>query len=498
MPVRVVNAEESGALDAAAIASGIPSRALMRTAAFNAASVLCARYPNELRRGVTVFTGPGNNGGDGWALASALDAAGISVCVREVVAARTPDALAERQLAAPHLLNDTTPMGGVIVDAMLGTGSSGELRGAIVHAAAELADARRHGAIVIALDLPSGVDATVGAAHECVIADLTISFGSCKRGTLVSRAQCGEIVVVDIVLGEYPKVLPSLVDETFVRANTPRIAPDAHKGTRRSVAIVAGAGNLAGAAILAATGALRSGAGLVKVVTASQNMSAVHSALPEALVAPLEDAASAITGWADAILLGPGLGQDEQMKWFVRETLRAWRGAIVLDADALNVFSGELGELAELLHDRPAIITPHPGEMARLVGRDVEYVLRNRFDIGLEVARNIGATVLLKGTPTVVSSPDGVRQVIASGTPVLATGGSGDALGGMIATLLAQGCAPNVAASCAAWVHGRAAELTPGVRGYRLMDVLNRLPQAWSLDGAAPRYPLLATLPALS
>lgn len=497
MPVCVVNAEESVSLDAAAIASGIPSRALMRAAAFNAASLICARYPEQLLRGATVFTGPGNNGGDGWALASALDAVGITVTVREIIAARTTDARAEREIAN-RLLNADASARGVIVDAMLGTGSTGELRGAISHAAAEIQMARQHGAIVVALDLPSGVDATRGATGATVLADFTISFGSCKRGALISRAACGEIAVIEIGLNEQSTDLPLLVDATFVRVHTPRIAADAHKGTRKSVAVVAGGAHMGGAAILAATGALRSGAGLVKVVTAAQNMTAVHSRIPEALVAPLSDAVSAVTGWADAVLIGPGLGQTDATASCVRDVLANWSGPVVVDADALNSFDGDIVALRDALNGRPAIITPHPGEMSRLASRDVQYVLDNRFDIGSEVARSIGATVLLKGTPTVISLPDGRRFVVASGSPVLATGGSGDALGGMIATLLAQGCEPGIAATCATWVHGHAAELTRGVRGYRLMDVLDRLAQAWSLDLPATRYPVLASLPSLA
>jgi len=479
----------------------------MRAAAFNAASVLCSRYPDAIRRGVTIFTGPGNNGGDGWALAGALHASGVEVRVREIVPAKAADAIAERECVLPRLSNAAIAGNvaiapcGVVVDAMLGTGSSGAPRAPISDAVTELANARLAGSCVVALDLPSGVDANTGASvgsTRSAVADLTISFGSCKRGALISRAECGEITVVDIGIGVSDETLPVLVDAKFVRENTPPIAPDAHKGTRKSIAIVAGAGNMGGSAILAATSALRSGAGLVKVITASQNISSVHSRLPEALAAPLEDTAAAVADWADVVLIGPGLGRDDQIKWFVRDTLRVWRGPVVLDADALNAFDGQLGELAGLLHGRAAIITPHPGEMARLIGHDVRYVLDNRYDIGLQVASEIGATVLLKGTPTVVTSPDGARHVIASGTQVLATGGSGDALGGMVATLLAQGCAPDIAASCAAWVHGRAAELTPGVRGYRLTDVLEYLPQAWSPDVAAPRYPILATLPSLS
>jgi len=500
MPVRVVSAEESVALDAAAIASGIPSRALMRAAAFNAATIISARYADLLSRGVLVYTGSGNNGGDGWALASALHAAGVRVHVREIAAARSPDAVTERGTAT-QLIASALIGAGIVIDAMIGTGNTGTLSGAFLQGAREIADARSNGSVVVALDLPSGVNATSGATPGAVVADLTISFGSCKRGSLISRAECGEIVIVDIGLGappaSPPTTLPTLVDASFVKNNTPRIAPDAHKGTRKSVAIVAGADRMGGAAILAATGALRSGAGLVKVITASANISAVHSRIPEALVGSLDEAASSVRGWADVVLIGPGLPSDVATRSFIRNLLAEWRGPVVVDAGAINAFDGDLTSLGSTLRGRPAILTPHPGEFARLVDRDVKFVLDNRFDIGLDVAREVGAAVLLKGTPTVVCGSDGTRHVVAAGTQVLATGGSGDALGGIVATLLAQGCAPDTAAACAAWVHGRAAELTPGVRGYRLTDVLERLPDAWKLDDTSLQYPAVASLPRL-
>jgi len=508
MAARVVNAEESVALDAAAIASGIPSRALMRAAAFNSASLICARFPGQLRRGATVVTGPGNNGGDGWALASALDAAGVNVQVREVVPSRTPDAIAEREISV-RLVTNGPMASGVIVDAMLGTGSTGGLRDPMLDAATEIAAARTRGAVVVSLDLPSGVDATRGVVPAptdtnndaqlpaTVVADMTVSFGSCKRGCLISRAACGEIVVVEIGLGAVAATLPSLVDAAFVRNNIPSIAPDAHKGTRRSVAIVAGSANMGGAAILAATGAMRSGVGMVQVITAPGNVAPMHTRIPEALVASLDKASATIQNWADAVLIGPGLGRDDATRELIRSVLSSWRGPVVVDAGALSAFDGDMDALSDILRGRPAVVTPHPAELGRLIGRNVKYVLDNRFDVGPDVARKLGAAVLLKGTPTVVSDTDGERLVVASGTQVLATGGSGDALGGIVATLLAQGCAPGIAAACAAWVHGRAAELTPGVRGYRLTDVLDRLPQAWTLDVPAMQYPVLASLPAL-
>lgn len=503
MPVRVASAREAAAVDAAAVASGIPSSALMRVAAANAATVIAGRC-GTMSSGVTIYTGPGNNGGDGWAVARSLAAAGVHVRVREVVESTSPDALRERD--AFHARSGesgpdagSTELGpGVIVDAILGTGATGQPRGAIAEAVRSINALHDRGALVVALDVPTGLDATSGAHAACVSADITISFGTFKRGTLTARGVCGKIVVVDIGLGCVTADVPPLVDAPYVDANTPAISASAHKGNRGKLAIIAGAAGMGGAAILAAEGALRSGIGLVKVVTAPQHVGAINSRLPEALTAPLADAVTSVTNWADAVLVGPGLGHDDSARTLVRNVLRQWRGAVVVDADALNVFDGDIAQLAELLVGRPALITPHPAELARLVSRDVTDVLAERFDIGVDVARRLGATVLLKGTPTVISAPDGKRHVVAAGTPVLATGGSGDALGGMIATLMAQHCTPAVAAACGAWVHGRAAELTPGVRGFALPDVLERFPDAWRIgDVLAQTYPILAALPSV-
>ena len=497
MPVQVVTAEESAARDAAAIAGGVPARALMRAAAFNAASVVADYCGARLSGGVTVFCGAGNNGGDGWALAGAFRRAGVAVSVREVAEARTEDARAERATLVELMLNGPVTAA-VIIDALVGTGSRGKLRGAAAVAAGEIEAARARGATVVSLDLPSGVDANEGATDGCVNADLTISFGAMKRGALVSRHACGEIVVVDIGIDAPHDSTPSLVDAGFVRKHIPRIAADAHKGTRKSVAIIAGGENMGGAAIIAATATLRSGAGLVQVITAPANVTAVHTQIPEALVAPLEKAYATIENWADAVLIGPGLGTDPRTRDFIRDLVVRWRGPIVLDAGALSAFDGDSDALARSLRGRPAIITPHPGELAGLLGCNIGDVLRARFDIGSELAKQIGAVVLLKGTPTVAFDTDGARFVSAAGTPVLATGGSGDALSGIVATLLAQDCTPVIAAACAAWIHGRAGELTLGVRGHRLTDVLDHLPEAWRTDVTATAYPVLARLPAVA
>lgn len=498
MSVRVTSAAESSALDAAAISSGIPSRALMRVAAANAATVIASRYREQLARGVQVYTGAGNNGGDGWVVAAALAAAGAPVNVCEAIEARTADALAEREAALARVSRGEAPAG-IVIDALLGTGSRGAPEGGVANAVRAINAARTRGSTVVALDIPTGLDATSGAtADPCVAADLTVTFGTVKRGTLVSRAVCGQIAVVDIGLPHVPGPHPLLIDAAYVRSHVPVIAPDAHKGTRASVAIIAGARTMGGAAIDAAEGALRSGAGLVKVVTDPANVGAVHERLPEALTATIDTALDAIDDWADAVVIGPGLGHDTTARALVHAVLEQWRGPIVLDADALNVYDGELDLLASVIAGRAAVITPHPAEFARLVRRSVSDVLAERFDIGAPLARDLQAAVLLKGTPTVITAADGTRLVCAAGTAALATGGSGDVLSGMVGTLLAQGIAPLDAAACAAWVHGRAAELTPGVRGTRLQDVVEHLAPAWRLDATPSTYPVLATLPSLA
>ena len=243
---------------------------------------------------------------------------------------------------------------------------------------------------------------------------------------------------------------------------------------------------MAGATILCGEGALRSGIGLLRIVAAPVNAVAVHAAVPAALFqewpstpAALEKLASS----SDVIAIGPGLGNSPTTRELVERILLAWSGPVVIDADALNVFAGDTDSLATLLRGRPSIITPHPAEMGRLIGVSTEDVLANRFEIGADLARQLGGAVLLKGTPTVIFSTDGSRYVSAAGTAALATGGSGDVLTGISSTLLAHMTAnesPAVAAACAAFIHGRAAELCEFVRGTTLDDILGKLPAAWN------------------
>jgi ADP-dependent NAD(P)H-hydrate dehydratase / NAD(P)H-hydrate epimerase len=474
-----------------------------------AAAEIAIRHSHALPRGVLVLAGPGNNGGDGWVVARALAQSGADVRVIAPAGAKSEDCIAERGLARPSVtdvpwtLNAVYSGEGIVVDALLGTGASGAMSGEIATAVKVLEIARQRGAIIVAVDLPSGLDATTGETNGAVRADTTITFGSIKRGHLVARGTCGTIVVVDIGLKDDARHATFLTDGWNVAAHLPRIDVSAHKGMRKKLVLHGGAPAMAGAVILGLRAALRSGIGMVKAMVHPSSVDAVHIAVPAALVEawPAIDDVSH-DEWADVLVIGPGLGRTGETRRAVESATRRFRGPLLLDADALAVFDGDLDGLRAVVGTggRAVLITPHIVEMARLVGESPETVLERRFEIGAVVARKTGATVLLKGVPTIVSSPDGSQVVVAAGTPALATGGSGDVLTGIAGTLLAQMAdAPRAAASIAAWIHGRAAELTgPRVRGTTLDDVLEMLPHAWSIDAAPPRYPIVAELPAVT
>ena len=513
--VRVVSAEEAAARDRSAIQAGIPSRALMQRAGAASAAEIALRFGRSLRGGVLVFAGPGNNGGDAWVVARALAAAGVAVRVCEPVPAATTDARAERELAVPHVelvsadaaalqRGDVYRGEPVVIDGLLGTGGSGAPRGA-VGAAINGLRVLRERASVVALDLPSGLDATTGALHAPTRAALTLTYGTLKRGQLVSRAACGRIVVLDIGLGTHAELedgAPRAVSGAWVARHVPDVPADAHKGTRRKIAIVGGGPGMSGAAILAARAAWRSGVGMVKLIVAPESLAAVREAEPHSLTAAWPTTAAEAQrelGWADAIAVGPGLGVGGAARDVLELVLTEFRGPAVLDADALNTFASNVNGLAKLLWKRPSVLTPHPMEFARLTGSAVDDVLARRFDIAQPLVRHTGAAVLLKGQPTVVTAPSGERFVSASGTPLLAAAGSGDLLTGIVATLLAQLGDPAIAAACGAWVHGRAAQLAQrghdGVRGLTLDDVLAHMPSAWRAHDAPSRYPVLLELP---
>jgi hydroxyethylthiazole kinase-like uncharacterized protein yjeF len=503
--VRVTTADEAAALDARAIDAGTPVRVLMQRAGEAAAAEIVRAYPGVSGGTVNVYAGPGNNGGDGWVVARALASRGARVFVFEAGEARSEESKAERALAAPMITQGESSDARLEIDALLGVGSKGAPRSELAACITRIEAARVRGSTVVSLDVPSGVDAETGSSVGAVKADLTISFGTLKQGLAIARGNTGRVLVCDIglELSSTDERLSELVDAQWVRAHVPSIRPDANKGTRKKLIILGGQVGMAGAPMLAARAALRSGIGMVRLVVARENLPIVQTAVPEAVAhawpESVDEVESVITGWADGIVIGPGLGASYGSRALVERALRGYRGPVVLDADALNVFAGESEQLGELIGDRPALLTPHPAEFARLFGVDINDVLARRFGIGTELAQQTRAAVLLKGVPTVVSDASGRRLVSCAGTPVLAAAGSGDLLSGIAGTLLTQIGDARIAGACAAWAHGRAAEIAGRghVRGVTLADIDSGLRDVWNEPLTSLEPPVLADLSAV-
>ncbi|HEY3279752.1 MAG TPA: NAD(P)H-hydrate dehydratase [Gemmatimonadales bacterium] len=502
-PLPVLSAAEAAAWDTLARTQyRIPSRVLMETAGRAAAQVLLAEFPAAARSGVLVAAGAGNNGGDGWVLARALHASRVPVWVA-AVDPKTDDAIDNRALArvdgVRELARDEAwPQAAVAVDALLGTGAAGPARGDVLALAERVA---AYGAPVLALDGPTGLDLSSGEAHGPVRAQVTVTFGGPRRGHLLAREWCGKVAVVDIGFPPPDPAWPVLVTDAWAAARLPRLQSTMHKGDRGRVCVVGGANGMTGAALHAARAALAAGAGLVKLVAAPETIAAARASLPDVLTVEsalgpeLEAAAAEALEWADAVVLGPGLGRDAPRERFLAAALARRALPTVLDADALHLFKGPA--------DRPLVCTPHVGEFRALAGDALaDQAANDRWAAAAKASVKLKATVLLKGVPTVVADLRGPIHVVASGNPGLATGGSGDLLAGFIGAFLARGTAVAEAAALGAHALGRAAEHGARqwtARSLRPADVLAALPDIWrawrDVPPSAP--PVLAVLDAV-
>ncbi|HXM38135.1 MAG TPA: NAD(P)H-hydrate dehydratase, partial [Gemmatimonadales bacterium] len=450
---------------------------------------------------VLVAAGAGNNGGDGWVLARALHAAGLPVWVA-AVDPKTDDAIDNRALArldgVRELARDEAwPQAAVAVDALLGTGAAGPAKGDVLALAERLA---AYGAPILAVDGPTGLDLTSGEAHGPIRAQLTVTFGGPRRGHLLAREWCGKVIVVDIGFPPPDAAWPLLVTDGWSAQRLPRLAPQMHKGDRGRVCVVGGADGMSGAALHAARAALAAGAGLVKLVAARETIAASQASLPDVLTVEsalgeaLEPAAAEALDWADAVVLGPGLGRTTARAAFISAVLARRPVPTVLDADALHYFKGPA--------TRPLVCTPHLGEFRALAGEALaDEAANDRWAAAAKAAAKLKCTVLLKGVPTVIADLRGPEHVVASGNPGLATGGSGDLLAGFVGAFLARGTAPAEAAALGAHALGRAAEHGARqwtARSLRPADVLAALPDIWRAwrDVKPARPPVLVELEA--
>lgn len=517
--IPVIDAAEAARWDERArVTAKIPSRVLMESAGRGVACVIGRECGADAgRSGVIVACGHGNNGGDGWVVARALRAVGVRVCAADAGGKRSPDCAANRALALAsgvELLDpdDPWPEAGVVVDALLGTGASGAPRGAIGALAQRIA--AQH-APVVALDGPTGLDLSTGEAHGPVRAAVTVTFGGARRGHLLAREWCGKLVVLDIGFPWPDRAWPQLLDDAVAASLLPGFAPAMHKGDRGRVLVIGGQVGMAGAALHAASSALEAGAGLVKLAAEPATVAAAQAALPDALTVTTalgptpEGALVEAVAWADALVIGPGIGRGPDRTALVRSLLEATDKPVVLDADALHI------GLEQLTRGRsPRVLTPHPGEFRAAFPKLGKLLDADRFAAAREAAGLLAgahrssasaaaavSAVLLKGVPTVVAAPGNASLVVAAGNPALATGGSGDLLAGFIGAFLARGLPPAQAAALGAQVLGRAADIAAAqltVRSTRPADVLAALPELWRRWTKLPpaRPPVLLELDA--
>lgn len=452
--------------DRLAVARGVASIDLMERAGTAVADALCERWPDGR---IAVLCGPGNNGGDGFVAARLLAARGreVTLALLGARAGLQGDAAASAgrwngdvAALAPECIDGAD----IVVDALFGAGLGRPVEGVAAQVLAALAD---KGCGVLAVDTPSGVHGDTGAVMGCAApADVCVTFFRRKPGHLIypGRGLCGEVRLADIgtpetVLGDIAPAqwenVPALWSDRY-----PAHAPDAHKYVRGH-AVVAGGGELTGAARLASYAALRTGAGLVTIVCPPEAAPVYRQGRPSIMVRAAADAAAFVASLDDprvrAVLVGPGSGVTNATREHVRAALTGVR-ACVIDADGLSVFADDPATFFGLLADHAgdAVLTPHEGEFARLFP-GLDGGADGRLGRAREAAATAGAVIVLKGADTVVAAPDGRAAINTNAPPELATAGSGDVLAGIVLGLLAQGMSGFDAACAAVWLHGAAA-----------------------------------------
>ncbi|NPV47882.1 MAG: NAD(P)H-hydrate dehydratase [Armatimonadetes bacterium] len=508
--MKLVTAAQMREMDRTTIEDyGLPGIVLMENAGRAVAEAALRLLPESGGR-VLVLAGKGNNGGDGLVAARHLAGEGLEVAVMLFCAAEDlrGDAAINCQYARrvgltvieepdDEVLLGALELADVVIDALLGTGVRGEVTGRLREVIELLEECA---APVVAVDLPSGLDADTGAVLGAAVeADVTVTFGFAKAGLVQypGRAYCGELQVANIglppVLGEYPTVNTYLTEASDCELFLPHRSPDAHKGDAGRVLIVAGSPGLTGAAVLAGNGAARAGAGLVTVGVPQPLQPVVAAKLTEVMTLGLPAAAEGalgpealpeLLGWVDrvdAVALGPGLSQQPGVAELVLALVQQLTVPLVLDADALNALVGHTDALRA--RSGETVVTPHPGELSRLMGLSIAEIQADRLAAARSAATELGCVVVLKGAATVVADPSGDAWINSTGNPGMASGGMGDVLTGVIAALLAGGARPLEAAVAGVYLHGLAGDLAAadlGPRGFLAGDLLERLPAAYA------------------
>lgn len=487
--------EEMARADRAAIAAGTPGHVLMERAGRAVARAALDLCGGRYGRRAVIVCGKGNNGGDGLVAARRLAGEGLKVsclllCEPHEVrgdAAHHLGALRACGIEPEPFSEEELERADVVIDAIFGTGFRGPASGTPARAIEAISS---FAGPVLAVDVPSGVDGETGRAEGAVVqADVTVALAAQKVGTAVGDGALAAGVVEVADIGVAPgEARVHMAEAHDVASVLPRRAPDAHKHSAGIVAILAGARGLSGAAVLCARGAARAGAGYVVLGAPDEVERAAAAALPEVVKLPLGgpetlgpeafEAFSETLGRASALALGPGLGRGAAQGELVARVLGEARLPVVVDADALNALAGNPGPL--LARRAPCVLTPHPGELARLLATTSAAIQADRLGAARAAAERFGCVVLLKGMRTVVAEPSGRAVVNPTGGPELATAGTGDVLTGVIATLLAAGAEPFAAAWASAYLHGLAGAIAARGRGCGVLagDVAEALPKA--------------------
>jgi NAD(P)H-hydrate epimerase len=508
--MKAVTAQTMQAIDRQAIEEfGIPVLELMERAGQSCADAIISGFGSAVS--AAVIAGKGNNGGDGYVIARLLRQAGWRVSVY-VLAERSrisgdaaanldrlpPDSVAfcprKGQLAGRY--RDEISRAELIVDAMLGTGLSSDVSG-VYREAVEIVNAS--GRPVLAVDIPSGIHGTTGRIlGDAVRATATVTFACAKLGHILfpGAEHTGRLIVADI--GIPPQVMEAapgydLVDEEFIRPMLHRRDRQAHKGQFGHCLVVAGSTGKTGAAALSANSAVRAGSGLVTLAVAESLHGILETTTTEVMTVPLSDsncgyltrsafpAIERLLPGRDALALGPGLGRDPGTSALVRMIVESVSLPMVIDADGLNALADDITALRRKT-SASIILTPHPGEMARLLGTSVAEVEADRILAAREFARSFGVYLVLKGARTIIAAPTGTAAINGSGNPGMASGGMGDVLTGIIVSLLGQQYSAWDACRLGVFIHGFAADLVAeekGEIGICATDVKEMLPYAY-------------------
>ncbi|MBN2462702.1 MAG: NAD(P)H-hydrate dehydratase [Dehalococcoidia bacterium] len=511
--MKVVTAEQMRQIDRSAANVGLPTETLMENAGRAVAEETRKLIGSVIGKRILVIVGTGNNGGDGLVAGRYLDDWGAEVslylCKQRSADDKNLKLAKERGITTVQAdqdgdlvrLDSLLGSSEVVIDAVFGTGRSRTVEGVFKEVLTRVMKAKQENPelLLIAVDVPSGLDSDTGTVDpSCPYADATVTLGYPKPGlfNFPGAERAGKVIIADIgIPPSLAENIPTeLIAEDWVKSVLPERPLSANKGSFGKVLVVAGSINYIGAAYLACTGAARVGAGLVTLSTASSLQPILAARMTEVTYAPLPEAeagiiaskaASVLRQWLpdyDVLLMGCGLGQKAQIAEFVKSVLFGLvpgsSPAMVIDADALNALAQIPDWWQKLSQD--AILTPHPGEMARLTGVSVDEVQRQRLEIARKAAMEWRKVIVLKGAYTVVAASDGRARISQIANSGLASAGTGDVLSGVIAGLVAQGLSLFDAAACGVYLHGQAGEIVRremGDAGMLAGDLLPALPK---------------------